>query len=95
MVVLAVVVLAVESYRESIQQGAQQVHLDKVTQAAQAREVVLAVKQVVVAVAPALLGLQLLNFTAVMAVMVLHHLSQELALPVLAVVVVEFFKLAM
>ena len=90
-----VVVLAVESYRESIQQAAQQVHLDKVTQAAQAREVVLAVKQVVVVVAPALLGLQLLNFTAVMAVMVLHHLLQELALPVVAVAVVEFFKLAM
>jgi hypothetical protein len=94
MVVLAAAVLVVESYRESIQQAALQVHLDKATQAAQVQEAVLAVKQAVAVVALALLEVQLLNFMAATAVMVLHHLSQEQVSPVAAAVVVEFFKLA-
>jgi hypothetical protein len=87
------VVLAVENYRATIQQAVEQVHLEKVTQVALALEVVRAVKQVAVAVALALLELPRLNFMVVQAVMVLHHLSQAQALPVVAVAVVESFKL--
>jgi hypothetical protein len=95
MVVPVAVVLAVESYRETIQQAAQQVQLDKATLAVQALEVVLAVKQAAVVVEQVLLEVLLLNFTVVQAVMVLHHLSQARALPVAVAVAVEFFKLAM
>jgi hypothetical protein len=93
MVVLAVVVLVVESYQELIQPAVQQVHQDKVTLAVQALEVARAVKQVAVEAALALREVRRLNFTVALAVMVLHHLSQVQALPAVVAAVVEFCKL--
>jgi hypothetical protein len=88
------VVLVVESYRETIQQAVQQVHQEKATQVAQALEVALAVKQVVVAVALAVQERQHQNFTAAQVETVLHRQSQDQVLREAAVVAVEFFQLA-
>jgi hypothetical protein len=93
MAVLAVVALVVESYRALIRQAVQPVHLEKVTLEAQAQAVRLAVNQAAAVVELALPVLPVLNFTVELAVMVLHHLLQAQALPVAAVVAVEFCKL--
>jgi hypothetical protein len=95
MVDLAVVVLAVENYLESIQQAVLQVHLDKVMQVAQALEAVLAVKQVAAVAVQALLEVPVPNFLVALVVMVLHHPSQEQALHVVAVAVADSLILAL
>ena len=72
LVVLAAVALVVESQRETTQQAAQQVHLDKATQAAQALEVPLAVKRAAAVVVQGQLVLLLLSPLVVTAVQVLR-----------------------
>jgi hypothetical protein len=73
MVVLAVVVLAVENYLESIQQAVLQVHLDKVMQVALVQVHPLQDKQAVVVAVLEQLVLLVLNLLEVMVALEVHR----------------------